>query len=294
MKISSLRFLRWFCRLMTLVLVTFFMQPAHAKKTRHLWEYKKSHFNMYSLNDDLDIGKTVQKQQMDAFQKKNIAMDPPHYAATKKRIETIVARLAKVSDMPGLPYEVHIYDMPDVVNAYCMPGGKIGIFTGLFDSKKGLVNEKSDDEIAAVLGHEMAHATMRHVTRTMTTYNGLGVLGSLLSVGVQKSVGANWQSVFDQVFSTSASLSFPSYSRRYEKEADQVGFYYMVKAGFDPNAAVQIWQRAAEKKNKNDKTTFFSDHPGNRDRANQLRAYLPDAESVKQQMKLVEAAKREK
>ena len=275
-------------------LALFFSQVTFAAKPHHLWEYKKSHFNMYSLSDDLEIGKTVQKQQMDAFQKKQVAIDPPKYAATKKRIEAIVSRLARVSDLPRLPYEVHIYDEPNVVNAYCMPGGKIGIFTGLFDVKKGLVNEKSDDEIAAVLGHEMAHATMRHVTRTMTTYSGLGVIGNLLSIGVQRSAGANWQSVFDQVFSTGASLSFPSYSRRYETEADQVGFYYMTKAGFDPHAAVHIWQRAAAQKNKNDKTTFFSDHPGNRERAKRLESYLPDAESVKQQMKLVEAAKRDK
>jgi len=179
------------------------------------------------------------------------------------------------------------------VNAFCMPGGKIGVFTGIFDAKKGLIAESSDDEIAAVLAHEMAHATLRHVTRQMTTAGGLNILGGLISIGVGTSAGANWQSVFNQVFSTGAQLYLPNYTRRHEAEADQVGLYYMTKAGFEPEASVRIWERTA-KQGKHDRTSFFSTHPGSLDRAAYLRKYLVDAQEVVEQQKLIDAAKRER
>lgn len=258
-----------------------------------LWDYKKSHFNMYSWADEVKIGEAVQKRQIESFEKKHLAVDPPAKDSLKKRVEAIVSRLAKVSDMPEFPYEAHIYDKPDVVNAFCMPGGKIGVFTGIFAHEKGLINESSDDEIAAVLSHEIAHATLRHVTRQMTTAGGLNILGGLISIGVGTGAGGHWQSVFNQVFSTGAQLYLPNYTRAHEAEADQVGLYYMTKAGFDPAAAVRIWERAA-KRGEHAKTSFFSTHPGSLDRAAYLRKYLVDAREVREQMKMVEAAKREK
>lgn len=290
-------FKRSFC----LVLALFFASCASTRKTiemagapgHRLWDYKTARFNMYSLGDEVKIGEAVQKRQIESFGKKNLAVDPPAKENLKKRVEKIVSRLAKVSDVPDFPYEVHIYDKPDVVNAFCMPGGKIGVFTGIFDPKKGLIDEASDDEIAAVLSHEIAHATLRHVTRQMTTAGGLNILGGLISLGVGAGAGGNWQSVFNQVFSTGAQLYLPSYTRAHEAEADQVGLYYMTKAGFRPEAAVRIWERAA-KQGDHDKTSFFSTHPGSLDRAAYLRKYLVDAREVQEQTKMIEAAKRSK
>ena len=263
----------------------------------HLWEYKKNHFNMYSISDEIKIGESVQKQQIEAFKRKNLSVDPSEHDAVKKRIESIVARIARVSDLPSLPYEVHIYDKPDVVNAFCMPGGKIGVFSGLWNKDKGLVNLASDDEIAAVLSHEMAHANLRHVTRQLTTYNGLNVVGGLLSLGIGSAAGGNWQQVFNQVFSTGTSLYLPSYTRRHETEADQVGFYYATKAGFDPQAAIRIWERAAEearKKGKSDHTHFLATHPGSADRAEFLKGFLDDIDDIKKHAELVAESKKDK
>lgn len=262
----------------------------------HMWEYKKNHFNMYSVADEIKIGESVQKQQIEAFKKKGLAVDAPKHAAIKKRIENIVARIARVSDLPTLPYEVHVYDKPDVVNAFCMPGGKIGVFTGLWDKDKGLVNVNNDDEIAAVLSHEMAHANLRHVTRQLTTMSGLNIVGGLVSLGIGSAAGGNWQQVFNQVFSTGASLYLPSYTRRHEIEADQVGFYYATKAGFDPQAAIRIWERAAEearKKGKSDRTHFLATHPGSTDRADFLKGFLDDVDDIKKHAKIVAESKKE-
>jgi Zn-dependent protease with chaperone function len=158
------------------------------------------------------------------------------------------------------------------------------VFTGLFNKENGLVNEMSDDEIAAVLGHEMAHATMRHVTRRMTTFNGVGLVGSLITLGVSRGAGGDIGQLAGSIFNLGADLYAPSYSRKYETEADQVGFYYMVKAGFDPNAAIRIWERAAQRnkdKGKRDKTSFFDSHPAGGERAATLRDYLTDVETIK-------------
>lgn len=249
------------------------------KTSKHrLWEYKTGHFNMYSWEQDVRLGEQVMKQQLKVFRKKNVAVNPPEFKKTLERANHIVKKLVAHSDIPSLPYQIYIFDKPDVVNAFCLPGGQIGIFTGLFAAEKGLVKLGDDDELAAVLAHEIAHATLRHVTRRLTTANGLGFVGNFVSLGVGKSVGSEWQFAFDQVFQTGTALYFPSYSRKHEREADQVGFYYMVKAGFDPQAAIRLWDRAAEKNAQkgSHKTSFFASHPASGERANTLRGFLPD------------------
>jgi predicted Zn-dependent protease len=252
-----------------------------AKPSKGLGSYDRSHFNLYSKQTDISIGEAYMARQIEVFRKKGVGVDSPKNAALKKRIEAIVTRLAHVSDEPGFPYVVHIFDKPDIVNAFCLPGGKIGVFTGLFDPQKGLVDEKNDDQIAAVLGHEMAHATQRHVTRQMTTYQGVELLGTLASVGIERGVGANAQELFGRVFNLGANLYFPSYSRKHENEADQVGFYYMSKAGFNPQAAVAIWQKAAARGGPNSKQTdFFASHPADGVRAKTLAKWLPEAQAI--------------
>ena len=270
-----------------IIIIAIFLSFVHptlseAKKSKHLWDYKTKHFNLYSKKDEIKIGEHYLNAQIKAFKKKGLAVNPKSYEKTRKRIQKIVRRLARVSDMPTLPYEVVIFDKKDVANAFCLPGGKIGIFTGIFDKEKGLIDKGNDSEVAAVLAHEIAHATMRHVTRRLTTYQSFGVLGSIVSMGVGSAAGTNWGNITNQIFTTSGQLYFPSYSRKYEKEADQVGFYYMTKAGFNPKAAIAVWQRAAVKAKKKGKTktNFFDTHPHSGKRANTLYGYLEDAEKL--------------
>lgn len=252
-------------------------------KKRHLWQYKRKHFNYYSLEDDIKIGERYFKKQKESFKKQKLNINPKAWEKTRQHVLKIVQNLSQVSDLPQLPYEVVFFEKPDVANAFCLPGGKIGVFTGIFDSKKGLVDPKNKDQLAAVLAHEMAHATMRHVTRRLTTYNSLGLLGSMVSLGVGRGVGQSWGYLSQQVFSAGSYLYFPGYSRKHEKEADKVGFYYMAKAGYDPKAAIQVWEKAAaikKKKGKKDKTQFFDSHPASGKRVQYLQYYLADAYEV--------------
>lgn len=277
--------------------LAFFASSAHSeeakKNTKRLWDYKKKHFNAYSLQDEIKIGEKYLTEQKKSFKDKKLEVNPPRHENTRRRIQKIVTRLAKVSDIPRLPYEVVIFDKPDVVNAFCLPGGKIGVFTGLFDKKNGLIAENDDDEIAAVLAHEIAHATMRHVTRQLTTYNSVGLLGNILTMGIGKGLGDNWAYLSQQVFNTGTFLYMPGYTRKHEKEADQVGFYYMAKAGFDYHAAIDVWKRAAlkAKKKGRDKTQFFDSHPASGERAQFLQNFLADAEEVQKKQKTIREIK---
>ncbi|OGQ07812.1 MAG: hypothetical protein A3G32_03470 [Deltaproteobacteria bacterium RIFCSPLOWO2_12_FULL_40_28] len=256
------------------------------KSGKHLWEYKRYGTNLYSIDGDIKLGEKVMKAQIDEFKKQDTPVNPEKYEALRKRIDSISKKIIAKSDMPGLPYEVYFFDRPDIANAYCLPGGKIGVFSGLFDTltkgkEKGLVNPASDDEIAAVLAHEIAHATLRHVTRRLTTMQSLGLFGMVASIAIGRGIGSEIQVAFDKVFSLGADLYFPAYTRKYEKEADQAGFFYMAKAGFKPEAAVDIWKRAAARGGPNSKNTdIFASHPASGERAKRLEGWLPDAQLI--------------
>ncbi len=274
MKISSYLLISF----LTLLLSLAPLQAAFAKKDS-LGDYKRKHFNMHSKNDDIELGTYYMKEQIKEFKKTNVGVDKNK--VLKTRIEKIVKKIAAVSDNPSFPYEVHVFELPDVVNAFCMPGGKIGVFTGLFDKEKGLVDINNDDEIAAVLAHEIAHATMRHVTRRMTTTQGFNIFGAVVSTGVGAGLGESAQQIFGNAFSLGANLYMPSYSRKYENEADRVGLYYMSRAKFNPQAAVNLWKRAAARGGPNSKSTdFFASHPADGERAKTLQKWLPEAQRI--------------
>ncbi|MBI2335603.1 MAG: M48 family metallopeptidase [Deltaproteobacteria bacterium] len=250
------------------------------KAGKHLWDYKRQHKTSFSMEQEIKIGTHYLQEQIKIFRKKNIGVDLPKHAKLKNRINHIVRKIAKVSDMPDLPYEVHVFDMPKVVNAYCLPGGKIGVFSGLFDPQKGLVDINNDAQIAAILSHEISHATMRHATRQISSAMALNALGSIASIALGAGVGSSAQFAFDSLFSLSTNLIMPGYSRKHEKEADRVGFYYMSKAGYNPEAAVQIWEQAANRKDKHDKKNAFASHPSDGSRAKALKKWLPEAMQV--------------
>ena len=262
------------------LIVPFFLSSCGGgqKQAVSVRDYKRDHFNLFSEKDDIRLGERVMEMQIKEFKKEGVGVDLPKHADLKGRIETIAKRIAAVSDKPNLPYEVHIFERPDIVNAFCMPGGKIGVFTGLFDREKGLVDINSDDQIAAVIGHEMAHATLRHITRRLTTYQGINLVGIAGSIGFGQGLGADARYAFEQVFSLGVNLYFPSYSRKHEREADQAGFFYMAKGGYNPQAAVDLWKRAAAKGGPNSKSTdFFASHPASGERAKALEHWLPEA-----------------
>jgi predicted Zn-dependent protease len=188
----------------------------------------------------------------------------------------MVGRISKVSHIPDLPYEVHLIDDPKIVNAMCAPGGKVMVFSGLYKGKDAIV--KDDDELAVVLGHEIAHATCRHVTESQTREMPLNLVlmgGAIYADAKGNEEAATWVAA---AFIAAQGLIFPKYSRRDEAEADAVGLMYAAKAGYDPRAAPRLWKHVYEEQGDSPALlAFFSSHPSNKDRWKALEKQLPAA-----------------
>ena len=151
----------------------------------------------------------------------------------------------------------------DQINAYCMPGGKIMVYSGLIDKLK-----LSDAELATVIGHEMAHALREHsreAASRMRAEQGLGALAQIagVSADVVGLAGTVTQVTFDL-----------PHSRVQESEADRIGLELMARAGYDPHAALTLWQKMAQA-SQNSTPAFLSTHPSDASRLTTLQSLLP-------------------
>ncbi len=244
---------------------------------RDLVTGKKS-YNWFSLQEDIKLGDQVLSEQLQALkkdEKKGKKIDEAADPVMTKKIREITRRIAAVSHYPEFPYEAH-YAQADVVNAWCAPGGKVMVYSGLFDPKKGLVRPDKEDEIAAVLSHEIAHATARHVSESLSRNLTFMAAGQIAISAISSSGAGTIQNAFRQAIVEGVNLYLPYYSRSNESEADRIGLMYMAKAGYNPQAAVDVWYRACQKKGGN-ASSLYASHPSNCQRAKTLEALLPQA-----------------
>lgn len=253
----------------------------------------KKTYNWFSVDSDIRLGREVMESQLKALQKKHKKVDGEADPKMTEKIREIVRKIAAVSHYPSFPYEAHLADV-DVVNAWCAPGGKVMVYNGLFDPKKGLVRRESgfagsrsggvggaggpptpDDELAAVLGHEMAHATARHVTEAMSRNLTILAVGQIAVSAISASGAGAVQNAFNRAIVEGINLYIPFYSRGNEAEADRIGILYMAKAGFHPRAAVDLWYRACQKRGGG--LDLYASHPTSCARAKALEKLLPEA-----------------
>ncbi|MBV7487048.1 M48 family metallopeptidase [Bordetella sp. BOR01] len=161
-------------------------------------------------------------------------------------------------DAAGWQWEVHVLSVSEV-NAWCMPGGKIAVYTGLLAQIK-----PTDAELAAVLGHEISHALREHarerVSQQMVTNLGLSVLS--IATGVPADLGSKLTDVM---------FTLPN-SRTHETEADLMGVELAARAGYDPRAAVTLWQKMGAADSGNAPPEFMSTHPSAATRISELQA----------------------
>lgn len=234
----------------------------------------KTTLNYYSLSSEPKLGKQVLTAQMKAARKKGRPLDRKADAEEYERLKKIVKRLKPGTHYPNFPYEVHL-TQSDVVNAWCAPGGKMMVYTGLWDEKKGLVEKGNEDQIAAVMAHEMAHANARHVTESISRNMTIAIAGMAAQTAIHAGGYVQGANLFGEVFADGMNVFVPSYSRSNEFEADKLGLFYMANAGYDPRESVKLWKKAA-KKNK-DRTSIYASHPASGERAKRLEKLLPEA-----------------
>jgi predicted Zn-dependent protease len=198
--------------------------------------------------------------------------------AQTQRVKAIAARLipqtaAFRSDAPQWKWEVNVLTSKEV-NAWCMPGGKIAVYTGLIQQ----INP-TDDELAAVMGHEIAHALREHsrerASQELAKSAVIGVGAAVLGLGT---AGADLGNALATV-----TFSLP-FSREHEREADRIGVELAARAGYDPRAAITLWEKMA-KLDGSGSVELLSTHPAPASRIEDLKVY---SEKV---MPLYEAAK---
>ena len=161
----------------------------------------------------------------------------------------------------------------DEVNAFCMPGGKIVVYTGL------LPVTKNETALAIVLGHEIAHAVAKHSADQMSKQYRQQVATSI-GGAVLNQVSAGVGDVASNIASTAFSFANAKYSRANESEADHMGLIFAAMAGYDPNEAVTFWTRMANANSGTQQAglqSWLSDHPSDEKRVRDIKGWLPEA-----------------
>jgi predicted Zn-dependent protease len=174
-------------------------------------------------------------------------------------------------------WQVKVIDDPETVNAWCMAGGKMAIYTGLIEKL-----EPSDDEIAQVMGHEISHALANHTAEQMSVAMGTSLGVMVIGIATDKPAA----SMAAAAVAAKLAIELPN-SRTAELEADRIGIELAAKAGYDPNAAVTLWQKMAEV-GGGTPPEFMSTHPSPGNRQETLKSYVPEM------MPYYEAAKKAK
>ena len=206
---------------------------------------------------------------MRAAQRKNALNRDPVQLARLRRIALDLIPQSERFNKDALrwKWEVNLISSKSV-NAFCMPGGKIAFFTGIIDELK-----LADDEIASIMGHEIAHALLEHgrarMSEALLKNAGISVAAALFNLG----------SLSTELIAQAANLAVTlPYARKQESDADLVGMELAARAGYDPRAAAAVWHKMAalgRQKSGGQSPQFLSTHPSHETRIKEIEANLP-------------------
>jgi predicted Zn-dependent protease len=206
---------------------------------------------------ELELGQQAYREVMQEYAGRILPSD----SQPVRRVRRVCARIIRAANIRPLQREINLHVNHDrfaweanvvkerQINAFCLPGGKIVVFTGILQFTRG-----DDDELAAVLAHEIGHALAHHASERLATERRGGALNILRKM---------------------------SFQRAQESEADHIGVFLMTFAGYHPKAAVQFWVRMA-KMSRSRRPEIFSDHPSDAHRARDLQKWANDALRAKQ------------
>jgi predicted Zn-dependent protease len=212
-----------------------------------------------------------------SFLKENPPVNPPtvqsaEVTAVGQRISLAVEKYMNdngfASRIEGYKWEFNVVQSQEV-NAWCMPGGKVVVYTGI------LPLTKDDAGLAVVLGHEIAHAIADHGNERMSQQMAIQFGGMSLAVAMQQKPQQT-QDIFNLAYGVGSQLGQLAYSRQHELEADKLGLIFMAMAGYDPNRAISFWQEMASKGGAKP-LEILSTHPSDQRRIAQINAFLPEA-----------------
>ena len=215
---------------------------------------------------------TMAAAQFEEIKKQSSVSNNPEYTAMLERVGTRIASVVGTSalESPNANWEFVVFEDPDQINAFAMPGGKVAVYTGLFDVVQ------TDADLAIVVGHEIAHVVAGHGAERVTQQL-LAAGGALaLKYGTDEMDSAERQLIMIGYGATTTLGALLPYSRLHETEADEIGLIFSARAGYDPRVAVDFWKRM-DAANKGRPPEFLSTHPGDAKRQHQLSHVMPRA-----------------
>jgi metalloendopeptidase OMA1, mitochondrial len=221
----------------------------------------RSQLMLVSQAQETALGVQAYRQ---VLQKEPVTHDPRY----TEPVQRVTSRLESAANRPDLRWEVSVIDEDKTVNAFALPGGKIGIYTGIFPIAE------TEGGLAIITGHELGHVIARHGAERISQQLGAQLLGSALAVGLQTSPHAN---TIMAAYGLTAQVGvLLPYSRLQESEADRIGLVLAARAGYDPQAAIGVWQRMAKLSGRRP-PPFLSTHPTPESRIVDIKQFLPQA-----------------
>jgi predicted Zn-dependent protease len=203
----------------------------------------------------------------DLGKKKKIETGTPRVQKVKEITDKLVKEAVRVRpDSSSWAWEVQVIDDPKTVNAFCMAGGKMAIYTGMWEQIKA-----TDDEIAQVMGHEIAHALADHTRERMSIAmtTAVAATAAAIVVGTRDSGPGVGLALTGAQLAAVYAIQMPN-SRQGESEADQIGIELAARAGYDPKAAVTLWEKMGKLSGGKGPPEFLSTHPSPENRAARL------------------------
>jgi metalloendopeptidase OMA1, mitochondrial len=223
----------------------------------------RSQLQLVSAGQEASMGLSAYQE---VLKKEKISHDP----ALNALVTRVGSRIAAASGRNDYRWEFTVIENDKTVNAFCLPGGKVAVYTGLMPIAR------DEAGLAAVIGHEVAHAIARHGAERVSQQL---VLEGVTMAAVIAAGDPNKANLYGGLIGAGATLGvLLPYSRLHESEADRMGLIYMAKAGYDPHAALELWKRMAAQ-DKGKPPEFLSTHPADSTRIKQIEGWLPEAMS---------------
>lgn len=226
--------------------------------------YTKRH--QFNLVSDADEQKLGTEAYQDVLKKTPLSKN----AEWQRRVREVGRRIEQAANKPNYKWEFNVLEGKEV-NAFCLPGGKVAFWEGIMPICD------TDEGIAVVMGHEVAHALAHHGAERMSQGMGAQLIGEIISVGLSQKDPAVRDGVL-QAYGMGAQVGVMlPFSRGHESEADHIGLILMAKAGYDPHAAVNFWKRMRDSAGGKKPPEFLSTHPSDDRRIEQIEKWLPEA-----------------
>lgn len=228
----------------------------------------RAQLNAYSIQDEIALGDQAYREMLASVTL--IESGPRHDLVVE-----VTERIAEAADRlhpeiaPLFDWEVVLVDDDEIVNAWALPGGKMAVYTGI------LPFTRNADGLAAVMGHEAAHAIARHGGENMTRQG----LANIVAIGAAAALDSDDEYLVAAAATAYGLLGEPAFSRSQESEADELGLFIAADAGYDPREAILLWQRMGAQ--GGEPPEFLSTHPNSSTRIRQLEALMPLALEIR-------------